>query len=400
MNIAAKQEFPFWDDFIVFCKRLIQTPSISGKEGDVAQLIRGEMKILEYDEVWTDSAGNVIALLKGNSNLPTLCFTGHMDTVPPGDERNWEYPPFSGEIAEGFLHGRGAGDMKCSLGAQVYLPAVLHRAGLKPVDIGDIYVVAVVQEEVGGLGSKYLDESIKKVIDYAINGESTSNMINTGQRGRAELAVSFTGKAAHASRPWQGVNPFFDLAQFLLDLKDLEMAGFGDSKSTVAPTVCRSDTDTSNVIPGQCTLTLDWRDVPGESESMIIDRIKSILPKSGLVQFVEYDLKTYTGQVLRMKRRKLPFSIDVDHVLVKAMVRAVGDTLHSIPQITWWQGATDCGYFAEAGIPIVGFGPSESRYSHTSRERISLEMLRDAMRCFPAIVANISSLEKRRKKKL
>ena len=395
MSLATNQEFPFWDDFIAFCQRLIQTPSVSGQEGAVALLIQEEMKKLKYDEVWVDPVGNVIGLLKGNSSRPTLCFTGHMDTVPPGDEKKWEYPPFSGKIVEGYLHGRGAGDMKCGMGAQVYLPAMIRHADLKPAVIGDIYVVAVVQEEQGGLGSKYLDESLKKEIDYAVNSEPTSNRINTGHRGRAELSVSFMGKAAHASRPWQGINPFFDLAKFLLDLRELEMARFKDSKSTAVPTICKSDTETSNVIPGQCTLTVDWRDVPGESESGIMDKIKSILPKSGTAQFVEYDLKTYTGKTLRMRRRKSPFSTDPDHPVVKAMVAAVEATLNREPGVAWWEGATDCGYFAEAGIPIVGFGPGDSKYSHTSRERISLEMLSDAVRCFPAIVATLSQLEKR-----
>jgi succinyl-diaminopimelate desuccinylase len=353
------------------------------------------MKNLKYDEAWADRTGNVIGLLKGNPSRPALCFTGHMDTVPPGDEKKWEHPPFSGVIAEGYLHGRGAGDMKCSVGTQVYLPVVLREAGVKASAIGDIYVVEVVQEEQGGLGSMYLDEGVKKAIDYAINGEPTSNMIHTGHRGRAELTVSFKGKAAHASRPWQGINPFFDLARFLLDLEHLEMLSYRDMKSTVVPTICKSDTETSNVIPGQCTLTLDWRDVPGESEEKIINKMKSILPESGAVQFVEYDLKTYTGQALHMKRRKAPFSTDPNHPAVQAMVEAVKTTLNREPEVRWWEGATDCGYFADAGIPIVGFGPSDSQYSHTSRERINLDMMKEAVRCFPAIVRNLSQLEKR-----
>ena len=85
---------------------------------------------------------------------------------------------------------------------------------------GDIYVVEVVHEETGGLGTKYLDEGVKKEIDYVINGEPTSNMINIGQRGRIEMAVTFQGKSAHASRPWQGMNPFYDVAKFILRLKN------------------------------------------------------------------------------------------------------------------------------------------------------------------------------------
>lgn len=386
--------YSFWGDLVDFCQRLIRTPSISGDEGEVAQLLQEEMRRLGYNEVWTDSVGNVIGLLKGNKDRPTICFTGHMDTVPPGDETKWEYPPYSGAIAEGFIHGRGAGDMKGSLATQVYVPAVLKESQMEDSDRGDLYVVAVVQEEKGGLGSKYLDENVKKEIDYAIMGEPTSNMINTGQRGRAEWVVTFKGKSAHASRPWQGVNPFYDLARFLLRLDRLEMASDGGLKSTVVPTVCKTDTETSNVIPGVCTLILDWRDVPGESEAQILNKIESLLPESAEVRLVEYELKTYTGLNLCMERRKLPFSIDQNHPEVKAVTEAVRSTLRREIEAHWWEGATDCGYFIEAGIPILGFSPSESKYSHTSRERISLEMMKEAVMCYPAIVSNISRLEK------
>jgi putative selenium metabolism hydrolase len=222
-DMRASKEFIFWNDLINFCQRLIQTPSLSGEEEIVAQLIKEEMKRLRYDDVWTDQVGNVIGLLKGDRDKPSICFTGHMDTVPLGVESGWEYPPYSGTIAEGYLHGRGACDMKGPLATQVYIPAILRGSNVKH---GDIYVIEVIQEEQGGLGSKYLDENIKKRIDYAINGEPTSTMINTGQRGRAQLAVTFKGKSAHSSSPWLGKNPFYDMANFLLKLDSLEMVSY------------------------------------------------------------------------------------------------------------------------------------------------------------------------------
>jgi putative selenium metabolism hydrolase len=397
MEATMAKRLAFWDDLVRFCQRLIQTPSVSGQEGEVARIIQEEMKKLGYDEVWRDRVGNVIGLLKGDSSKPSVCFTGHMDTVPPGDESRWDYPPFSGAIAEGYIHGRGAGDMKGSLATQIYIPAVLREFGIANGEIGSVYVIDVVQEEKGGLGSMYLDKSIKKEIDYAINGEPTSNMINTGQRGRSEFIVTFKGKSAHASRPWEGINPFYDMARFLLKLDDLEMANYGDLKSTVVPTICKTDTETSNVIPSECTLILDWRDVPGESDVQILNKIKSILPDNGMVHLSEYDLETYTGLTLRMKRRKLPFSVDKGHPEVEAIAEAVRAVLKREVETRWWQGATDCGYFTDEGIPIVGFSPGEPKYSHTSRERISLELMQEAMNCFPAIISNLSKLEKTKK---
>ena len=388
------KEFAFWDDFISFCQRLIQTPSVSGEEGEVAQLIQEEMKKLGYDEVWTDRVGNVIGLLKGDRDKPAICFTGHMDTVPLGDESKWEYSPYSGAIAEGHIHGRGACDMKGSVATQVYIPSVLRESN---VEHGNIYVIEVVHEEKGGLGSKYLDESIKKEIDYLINGEPTHGMTKHQQRGRTELVATFRGKSVHPSRPGLGINPFYDVARFILRLENLEMASYDEIKSTVAPTICKTDTETSNVIPGECTLILDWRDVPGESEAQIINKLRSILPESGDVHIAEYKYKTYTGLTLPMKRRKAPFLMDKNHPLVKTVAEAVRATLKREVEIRWFAGSTDCGHFVEAGIPFVGFGPGEVKYAHTNRERISLQMMKEAMECYPAIISNVSRLEKRKR---
>lgn len=387
------REFAFWGNLINFCQRLIQTPSLSGEEGKVAQLIHKEMERLGYDEVWKDRVGNVIGLIKGDKEKPIICFTDHMDTVPPGDESKWEYPPYSGTIAEGYIHGRGTNDVKGPLATQVYIPAGLKESN---VGHGNIYIIEVVHEEKGGLGSCYLDESIKKEIDYAINGEPTGNMIHIGNKGRTELKVTFKGKPAHPSRPWEGINPFYDMSRFILRLEKLEMTSYDELKSTVAPTICKTDTDTSNVIPGECMLILDWRDVPGETEAQIINKIRSILPGNGDVQIVEIELKTYTGLTLPMKRRKLPFSMDKNHPFVKTAAEAVRSTLNREVEIRWWGGASDCGYFTEAGIPIIGFSPSEPGWAHTNKERISLKMMKEAMLCYPAIISNITKLEKRR----
>jgi di/tripeptidase len=64
-------------------------------------------------------------------------------------------------------------------------------------------------------------------------------------------------------------------------------------------------------------------------------------------------------------------------------------------EIRWWDGATDCGFFMEVGIPIVGFSTAEVEYVHTNKERISLELMRETMECYPATIASISKLKKR-----
>jgi succinyl-diaminopimelate desuccinylase len=140
------------DEMTAFCQRLVQTPSLPGEEGDVAALIRAEMERLGYDRVWIDDWGNVIGLLRGRGTGRSVMFNGHMDHVHPGNPKDWPHPPYSGEIKDGRLWGRAAADMKGPLAAMIHAGGALAREGIRPP--GDLYVAAVVQEEVGGLGTQ------------------------------------------------------------------------------------------------------------------------------------------------------------------------------------------------------------------------------------------------------
>ena len=82
----------YQDALIHFCRRLIQTPSPSGHEEEVAELVRREMEALAYDEVWTDAVGNVIGKMCGGGG-PSVMLNCHLDHVAPGDERQWPFPP-------------------------------------------------------------------------------------------------------------------------------------------------------------------------------------------------------------------------------------------------------------------------------------------------------------------
>ena len=83
----------------------------------------------------------------------------HMDHVDVGDPARWPYPPYAATVVDGEIWGRGASDLKGPLACQVYAGALLKRSGLLLPN--DVYVVGVVQEEVGGLGSSMLMDHLK-----------------------------------------------------------------------------------------------------------------------------------------------------------------------------------------------------------------------------------------------
>ena len=106
-------------DLVGFAQALVRLPSLSCQEEGVAKRTEREMKALGYEEVFLDPYGNVIGILEGGEPGPTLLFDAHTDTVDVTGGVPWEKDPFSGEVAEGFLYGRGSADMKGALAAMV-----------------------------------------------------------------------------------------------------------------------------------------------------------------------------------------------------------------------------------------------------------------------------------------
>ncbi len=145
------------DDLIRLAQKAIQTRSYSNEEGELAQLLAQEMRRLNYDEVWIDSTGNVIGRMGRGDTV--LHFDGHMDTVQVNDAPLWKHPPFSGEIAEGALWGRGSVDMKSALCAAIYGVALARDKGALAGKT--VYVTGTVCEEYcDGVNLQHLYEEL------------------------------------------------------------------------------------------------------------------------------------------------------------------------------------------------------------------------------------------------
>jgi len=245
------------DRIVGFAQRAIQSPSLSGQEGALAAVVEGEMRALGYAEVTVDEAGNVIGKIAGSGGRTTLLHA-HMDIVDPGDATQWRFSPFSGTVTEGYVWGRGASDTKGSLVAQVYALGLLTEAGLVPP--GDVYMSAVVGEEIGGMGTRHMVEHPTgtggRLPDIAIIGEPSANTLRRGHRGRFELIVTLHGRSAHASAPERGRNPHYAMAKFLLALRDAPMMAddtFGGS--SVVPTLLYVDQRAAMSSPPRCPST-------------------------------------------------------------------------------------------------------------------------------------------------
>ncbi len=348
-----------------------------GEEGRVAQLLRQEMESLAYDDVQVDAAGNVIGFLRGSGSGRSLVFNGHMDMVSAGDRAHWHADPFSGHIAGGYLWGRGATDMKGPLACQVYVVPLLRAAGMLPA--GDVFVTAVVMEEIGGLGTQHLATHL--TADCAVVGEPSNCLLKRGHRGRTGLRVTITGRAGHASTPDRAVNPHPVAAAFLLSLRDLPMATRTDFKTaTLTPTVYRSDNESINVIPESVSIHLDWRTVPGEVPEAMVRELQTrldavLLPGSrGTVAVEHDDMLSYAGMSMHLPSIFRPYSLPPDHWVVRQAEEALGGE-----PAGFWPFATDGGHLHDAGIPPVGYGPGLEEHCHIADERISIEQMERAL---------------------
>src|SRR5712692_1138644 len=201
----------FHNEIVLFAQKLIQTKSLPGHEGLIASVVQAEMERLGYDQVWRDEVGNVVGLMKGSDGGKSIMFNSHLDHVDVGDERKWPYPPYGAVIANDFIWGRAACDVKGALAVQIYAPAIARRAGVKMPS--HAYVTAVVLEERGGWGTQQLVKHLKT--DYAILGEATHNELRAGHRGRTELHIHLVGQSVHASMPARGANPHYMLARII-----------------------------------------------------------------------------------------------------------------------------------------------------------------------------------------
>jgi succinyl-diaminopimelate desuccinylase len=364
-------------DLVAFAQRLIQTPSMSGLEADVAALIRAEMERLGYEKVWQDEAGNVVGCITGGDG-PSLMLNGHMDHVDAGDVDRWPYPPFGGEIHDGQLWGRGAADMKGALAAMIYAGALVKRLGRSLP--GTLYVSCVVQEEVGGLGARHLAKTLP--VARAVVGEASGNHLRRGHRGRVEMVTQFEGRSAHASMPDLGVNPHFSMARFITALRAMNMASDPDyGASTVAPTRVESEPKSANITPSDLYLVLDWRNIPGEETDDIIAKLEAALSQSlapgcrGHVELATKELASYTGLRMVYPDAFPSFTTSADDPWLAKVRTVLAAALGRELEVGTWRFATDGGHFAAAGATILGFGPGDDALVHTVEERLPVDQL-------------------------
>ncbi len=203
------------DEAVRLLRALISFESVNppGNETPAAEFVADELRAVGYQPTLLESApgrGNVIARLPGDGSAPPLLLFGHLDVVPVEPE-HWTHPPFEAVMADGFIWGRGALDMKNIVATQLAFMLALKRADVRLKR--DLVYAATADEEAGGLmGMAWLADNYSDLLDaeYALSefggfslnmGGQRFYMCQTGEKGVAWLKMHTAGQPGHGSMP-------------------------------------------------------------------------------------------------------------------------------------------------------------------------------------------------------
>lgn len=370
---------------IGFLQQLVRAESLSGNEAAAAQVVQRQMEQLGFSDVHRDRLGNVIGRRSGSQPGLRILLDAHLDVVPVTSPEEWRFPPFGGELAEGRIWGRGAADTKASLAAMIYALAELPESQLR----GEVFVSASVGEEVleGAAFSAVLDAVQPDVV---IIGEPSDCRLGIAQRGRARLAFSVSGKAAHSSAPEAGQNAIENAAVLIqriaaLPLPTHPLLGQGLMTAIQAQSQPYPSLSTT---PYRCEVVYDRRLMPGETLTGLVEeyhRLLSDLPNWQVV-IPEEGFTTYTGVVLRQPDFHPAWALDPRSEWVRRAVDALqaaglpAETF-AVPYCT--NGSASGG---ERGIPTLVYGPGSIHQAHRVDESIEVEEVLRAWRGYQALI--------------
>ncbi len=377
-------------ELIEFTQSLVRIKSLSGEEEQIIKFVEQKMIALGYDEVVLDSMGNVLGRI-GNGEKSIL-FDSHVDTVDVKDEEKWELPPFSGEIIDGRLHGRGSVDMKSSAAASIYAGVLAKRMGRASGKT--IYVSCTVfEEDCDGENLKHLFKELKLRPDYVVICEPSNNKITLGHKGKAQISIKTQGISAHGSAPEKGVNAIYEMAEIIqrVERTNLELMKKEGPRGTLVMSRISSVSASLNAVPSECEAYLDRRMVPGETEEEIRQEMDALIQgKNAAWEVGTLHRKSWTGMNILYEPFHLAWKIDLDDELSKACITAYRENFgHEPTDFDFWDFSTNAVTPVSMGIPTIGFGPGEYKLAHMRNENCEVHQILDACEFYTRVIQKI-----------
>ena len=348
-------------DPVALTQALILCESVTPNEGGALTLLQNVVEPagfqchrLPFTEPGTPDVDNLYARL--GTGRPHLCFAGHTDVVPIGNEAAWKFPPFGGEVHDGILYGRGAVDMKGCVAAFVAasLRYVSKNGGLPR---GSISFLITGDEEGPSINgtTKMLDwlKARDEVLDACLVAEPSNptalgDQIKIGRRGSMNAELVVHGKQGHSAYPNIADNPLPKLARIIDRLCSAKIddgtANFQPSNLQV--TVISVPNTASNVIPGKAAATLNVRYNDLWSRPTIDAWVLKTVEAAAAELGAKFDISfSGTGDVFLTKPGPL----------VSTLKDAIKTVTGRVPELTTGGGTSDA-RFIKDHCPVIEFG--------------------------------------------
>jgi len=371
---------------------IIKVPAMSNKEKERILFLKDMCEKAGFDEVRIDGLGNLLARVGSGKKI--LAIDAHIDTVGIGDRSQWKKDPFSGDIENGLVHGRGTSDQTGGAASMITAGRILKEMGYKG-DYAVWFVFSIIEEDCDGLCWKYLIEEEKFVPDLFVSTEPTTLRLYRGHRGRMEMEVHLKGVSCHGSAPERGVSAAYKAARAALAIEALNANLKPDDdkflgKGTVTVSQIKVHGPSQCAVPDEALLYLDRRLTWGETKDQAIQQVKDAILAAGVdaveVTMPEYAIPSWTGMDYRQELYFPTWKFPADHPFVKAGVAAHEAAFGQAPVVDKWTFSTNAVAVAgRHGIPSIGFGPGDENQAHAPNEITRVDDLWKAAAFYAAL---------------
>lgn len=365
-------------------RELISRASVTPDDAGCQDLLRERLQAIGF-ECETITAGGVTNLFAvRGTRAPMFCFAGHTDVVPPGPVEHWQSPPFSPEIRDGKLYGRGAADMKGSLAAMIC--ATEAFVSDHPDHPGALaFLITSDEEGPAQFGTKEvmrrLDERGVR-IDHCLVGEPSSSqrlgdVVRIGRRGSLHARFTLRGIQGHVAYPEKASNPIH-LAAPLIDRLTNEIWDEGNQHfppTSFQISNIRAGTGANNVIPGELGFAANFRYSTAVTATELEQRCTRLLNELGIDASIEWEL---SGE---------PFLSEAG-ALTRAVVDAIRESSGIDAALSTGGGTSDGRFISPSGAEVVELGPVNASI-HQIDEHVAVDDLERLTRLYAQIVKSV-----------
>ena len=348
--------------------------------------IRKELKLEpEINEV-VPGRENIILKIDSGKPGKTLMFEGHTDVVSEGDRSLWKHDPFSAEIEDGKIYGRGSCDMKAGVAVNLLTVKAMLKSGVN--FNGSMLLGILCDEEDLMLGVQdFIKQGHADNVDACLVSEPEENQLCISMKGALRIKLTVHGKMAHGAMPLTGINPNTRLASIIMafqEFEDYQKEKFGEDVylgwPSVTFTVIQSppppEPPQLNVMPGESVAYIDIRTVPGQDHKVIKESLGEILKELG-----NHDPDF--NVTLEYLADKPVVSMEKDEPIVLAAAEAYRDITGKEPIYNGVPGATDGTYLRDLkGIPCLVNGPGPRHMPHQTDEYVEIDELVESAKLY------------------